>query len=262
VAIAFGFLAQVVAFGLGAAGAALAVQGSSLALQVAALIELLATVTFFSSLLVAIVAAAWDYLHQKHLLLQRVDAAMELAAAGALDNARAEHQARHDAWEALASPSGAAEEVAEAVEAALDGVSWPFDVACQVSVPTRDHVLLLVDLPELEDITHEGAKLRDRQAVYARNVCSIAIMVATCAFSAARCIQEVTVAAYTQRRARDGTLRDDFVLELPTRRGEMKALDGSEDPVGFVTSAKVGRIKLTKTQKLSRISVPKWAGDV
>lgn len=207
-------------------------------------------------------AAIWQMRQHAARLESLVALRLEEVWPAELERAQDDHAAAVALWEALAEPSGPTGVVAEAVEAVLDDVSWPFDVTCQVSVPTRERVFLLVDLPEIEDITHEGAKLKDRQAVYARNVCSIAIMVATCAFAAARCVRKVTVAAYTQRRARDGTLRDDFVLELPAHRSALKALTGSEDPVAFVTSANGGRIKITKTMKLSRIPAPKWAPEL
>lgn len=192
-------------------------------------------------------------------------------------------RALHDEYEAQrittlkALLAGDTDEMAAVIEAALSDQSFPFEALCQVAVDERGEAYILLDLPEIEDVIPETEArvlrngeirkkkrpARDRQQLYAQLVCGLAYQVARIAFEAAPTLELLRIAAYTQRRDRHGELQDEFVFEFEQSRSANALFDyRSEDPVEALSRDPGGRIKLTSTHKLSRISAPRWMADV
>ena len=177
-----------------------------------------------------------------------------------LEQSRHMFEASKADWERLSRPDVSADEVAESVELQLEIIDFPFETSTQIAVPDVSTVYALVDLPEIEDLFDDVRPARRRNELYAQTVCGMAYQVARECFAGAPSVRSVTVAGFTQRRATDGSLRDEFVVELTQERASSAAMDFDEiDPVQTLTKDAGARIKLTKTMKLSRIPAPPWS---
>lgn len=163
--------------------------------------------------------------------------------------------------------------VEEAVAWALAELSFPFDAQCRFEVPEPTQAYLLLDLPEIEDLLPETRTkvLKDgsskevkrpkaeRLAGYARLVCGLAFQVARTVFAVAPKVQQVQIAAYTQRRQkRTGAIGDDFVYDVEIARYLSGTLDHAVmDPVSELERLP-GRVKRSASGELGRIPPPDW----
>ena len=164
--------------------------------------------------------------------------------------------------------------IEEVVADALGEIDFPFETSCGVEVADSSTVMLAVDLPEIEDVIPEtGHRVlkdgtikevkrtrADRNGAYAQLACGLALQLACCALAAAPTLQQVHVAAYTQRRQRgSGVLADEWVYELEIDRALIQRIDpATADPIEIARSVP-GRIDLRSTMELARIAPPAWA---
>jgi len=203
------------------------------------------------------VVAAAQQSSRRAMLLQ---AELVEAVPAAVEAATSEHEWRASSWRDLSSPSVSIDRLLAVVERELEGIDFPFSATCMAGAANAGEVVVAVDLPEIEDLYSEVTPQQERQAVYAHTVSGIAYQVARHVFLVAPCVQTVAVAGYTQRRAADGSLRDEYVFELRLSRSESAQQDFAVlAPIRALTGSKGSRIKLTKTHKLSRIPAPSWA---
>lgn len=170
--------------------------------------------------------------------------------------------------------NGVSADVGQRVEEVVLSLGFTFESTCQVSVQPGGKVYILLDLPEIEDVilatksrvlksgrVSEATRSKsEQQEHYAQLVLGLCLQVVRAAVSATPAVTNVTLAAFTQRRAPAGQVQDEYVVEMAAGRADALAWDFSDlDPVEMVKRAQGSRLKLTKTNKLSRIPAPGWA---
>lgn len=129
-----------------------------------------------------------------------------------------------------------AELVLATASAAVEELDLPFDADCQVMLDDDTCIFVDIDLPEIEDVLPEtqrrvnkdGAerlvkrKVEDRNEMYAELVLGHCLNVAAQLFISLPRLMELTLAAYTQRKARKASDEDTYVLELKASRETMQ----------------------------------------
>lgn len=202
-----------------------------------------------------------------------------LAEVHAWEGRRDEAQEAHDATEGARANwvqrllDGDLTAVEESVAESLADLDFPFEALCRVDVPDAGRALLLLDLPEVEDVVPEtkarvlrsGATKEvkrtkaERMEAYAGLACGLAFLMARVAFVAGPTLKTVTIAAYTQRRQRrSGALEDDFVYEVTLSRAVSAVLDPTViDPVQELERLP-SRIRRTATGEMAKIPAPAW----
>jgi hypothetical protein len=168
---------------------------------------------------------------------------------------------------------GDQEAMSEALEAALSELEFPFETGCRTEVVDAERAVVLLDLPEIEDVVPEtrlqalkSGTLKeakrtkaDRNRDYAHLVTGLGLMMGRAAFRAVPTLQSVTIAAYTQRRhGRSGAIADDFVYEISLSRDQAARLPSTVDPIAFMRGA-AQRLDLRDSGELRRINAPAWA---
>jgi hypothetical protein len=169
---------------------------------------------------------------------------------------------------------GDADMVHAATSAALEQLDFPFETECEILVDDEDHLMIDVDLPEIEDVIPETRykalkdgtlkeakrKVSERNQAYSELVCGIALAVAATALSAAPTLTHVTVAGRTQRPLRGGVGIDDaYVFETKLPRELFSKLP----PQGLNSVETLAKLPTTRVQVLSngslkKISPPDW----
>jgi hypothetical protein len=152
-------------------------------------------------------------------------------------------------------------------------MDFPFEAIARVVVADSKTAYVLLDLPEIEDIMPEtrtkvlkDGTTRDvkrpqaeRLKSYANLVCGLAFLIARTAFCTGPTLNDVHIAAYTQRRQkRTGEVQDDFVYEVAISRGVSAALEHAKvDPVTEMLALK-SRMKQSASGDLTKIAPPTW----
>jgi len=114
-------------------------------------------------------------------------------------DARGEHAKAVEHWRSMARADVTAEEVAAEAGRRLEAMEWPFDVSCHFHIEERERALVLVDLPEIEGILEDVSPRAFQQELYAKVVVQVCFTVAVGIMGSSTHMQEVAVAAYTQR---------------------------------------------------------------
>jgi len=116
--------------------------------------------------------------------------------------------------------------------ATVEELDLPFEADCQVMLNNDSSVFVDIDLPEIEDVLPEmqrrvnkdgterllKRKMEDRNDMYAELVLGHCLNVAAQLFVSLPRLTELTLAAYTQRKARKAFDADTYVLELNASR--------------------------------------------
>jgi hypothetical protein len=173
--------------------------------------------------------------------------------------------------------AGQIDAIEQAVTSRIEAIDFPFEAVCAVAVDDEDHVLIDVDLPEIEDVVPEtqlralksGAlsdkkrKVSERNELYAELVCGIAFAIAATAFSAAPTLSRVTVAGRTQRQKRASLyVEDDYVYEVEIPRAVFTDKElGRLDPVDTLRRLR-SRLQLAANGALKKIAAPAWAETI
>lgn len=172
---------------------------------------------------------------------------------------------------------GEVDAIEQAVSASIEEIDFPFEALCAVAVDDEDHVLIDVDLPEIEDVIPETQlralkngtlsekkrKVSERNELYAELVCGIAFAIAATTLSSAPTVAYVTVAGRTQRQKRASTdLNDDYVYEVKIPRAFFSATDANGfDPVDALRKLP-SRIQVAANGALKTVQAPAWVEAV
>lgn len=122
--------------------------------------------------------------------------------------------------------------------AAVEELDLPFEADCQVMMNNDSSVFVDIDLPEIEDVLPEmqrrvnkdgterllKRKTEDRNDMYAELVLGHCLNVAAQLFVSLPRLMELTLAAYTQRKARKASDADTYVLELKASREAIQSI--------------------------------------
>jgi hypothetical protein len=170
---------------------------------------------------------------------------------------------------------GDPEAIEDAVTAHIEGIDFPFETECRVAVDDEDHVLIDLDLPEIEDVVPETEykvlkngtlkeakrKVGERNAAYAELVCGLTMTIGAAALSAAPTLAAVSIAACTQRQKRASVeLEDAYVIEVKLTRSSLQGVQGATvDPVAFIRRVP-SRLVQMANGSLKKIPAPAWAG--
>jgi hypothetical protein len=169
---------------------------------------------------------------------------------------------------------GELDAVERAVSEQVAQLDFPFEADCAIGVDDEDHVMIDIDLPEIEDVVPETelSVLKDgslkevkrkasaRNEAYGTLVIGIAFTVAASAFSSAPTLRTVTVAGHTQRKSRTSLdAVDAYVYEVRFRREAFASLDGRRlDPMDAVRRLD-SRIDIAPNGVLKKLPEPSWA---
>jgi hypothetical protein len=101
----------------------------------------------------------------------------------------------------------------------LQATEFPFESSCRLGMTSPDHLFIDVDLPEIECVCSGSQKpqssANDRYATLAFGHClNIVSRIFVCLPS----LSKVTVAGYTQRKARTARDPDSYILEISADR--------------------------------------------
>jgi hypothetical protein len=122
--------------------------------------------------------------------------------------------------------------------AAAEELDLPFEADCQVMLDDETRIFVDIDLPEIEDVLPEAQrkvnkdgterlvkrKVEDRNEMYAELVLGHCLNVAAQLFISLPRLMELTLAAYTQRKARKSSDADTYVLELKASREAIQSI--------------------------------------
>ena len=168
---------------------------------------------------------------------------------------------------------GDLEAVASAATQAIEELDFPFEAECAVAADDEDHVIIDVDLPEIEDVIPETElrarkdgtlsevkrKVADRNHAYAELACGIALVISATAFAAAPSVMRVTVAGRTQRAKRGSdAVVDNYVYEVTLERELFAHFDRARaTPIDILRRAGA-RMQMSANGGLRTISKPGW----
>jgi hypothetical protein len=174
--------------------------------------------------------------------------------------------------------AGDAEECTRVLASSLESIEFPFEADVDFSISDDGHtVQLLVDLPEIEDCipetrikalkngtTKTTKRTRaERFGLYARLVVGLGVALGThvhCILPAAR---TVTVAAYTQRRARGkGVIEDQFIYEMTIPRDDAEDMDPTRTAALDMFQMMDCRVDFDASGNFRKLAAPSWAPDV
>jgi hypothetical protein len=169
--------------------------------------------------------------------------------------------------------AGDCEAMQSTVCAEIEGLDFPFDTQCTVGIDKSDHVMIDLDLPEIEDVIPElqftalkngtmrevKRKEVDRNEAYATLVTGIAFTIAGAAFAGAPTLLFATVAARTQRQIRGSIdVVDTYVYEVRFPRDAFESIDAPNlDPLSMLCAFPC-RIQVTPRKMLKKLSPPDW----
>jgi hypothetical protein len=163
--------------------------------------------------------------------------------------------------------------------AAVEELDLPFEADCQVMLDDDTRIFVDIDLPEIEDVLAETQrrvnkdgterlvkrKAEDRNEMYAELVLGHCLNVAAQLFISLPRLMELTLAAYTQRKARKASDADTYVLELKASREAMQNIAKMQlENIACLHEAMslVGaRYQTLATRAMKGISRPDWTVD-
>jgi len=125
--------------------------------------------------------------------------------------------------------------VAEAACAAIDSLALPFEADCRIMLNDDTSLFVDIDLPEIEDVVPESRRVankngtervlrrkpEDRNDLYAELVIGHCLNICAQLFLSLPRLVEVTMAAYTQRKARKADDVDTYILEWKVGRDSL-----------------------------------------
>lgn len=166
--------------------------------------------------------------------------------------------------------------VDEAIQAVLEDLDFPFEAACTASALAGDTVVVVVDLPELEDVIPETRlkalkngsvkevrrSQRERKDAWRHLVLGIALQLGRTICAVAPAVQHIKVAGYTQRRQRSGTIADDWVYELAFNRHFLASLDPENVDPSTILRLPDARVLPTADGNLKKIPPPEWLEEL
>ncbi|QSQ23388.1 hypothetical protein JY651_51385 [Pyxidicoccus parkwayensis] len=169
--------------------------------------------------------------------------------------------------------AGEPEAVMDSVQRELEALELPFESRCDFRFEDAEHALIVLDLPEIDDVVDElvqhmkwdgtmeekGRRTRvERNEEYLRLVVGLGMLVTRTVFMAAPTLRQVKLAAYTQRRkSGSGILESEFVYEVVFSREDATWDPKSVEPI-YVLDAPANRFYLGPDKKLTRIDPPSW----
>jgi hypothetical protein len=159
----------------------------------------------------------------------------------------------------------------------IEHLDFPFEAECHVAIDDEDHVLVDVDLPEIEDVVPEfrysvlkngniketKRKIAERNDAYAHLVTGIAFTVAATAFAMGPSVQKVTIAGRTQRKERESfDAVDIYVYEVKFSRTVFDSIEPLNlDPVQAMQRLP-SRISYSASGSLKKVAAPDWVEAV
>jgi hypothetical protein len=174
--------------------------------------------------------------------------------------------------------AGDADECTQVLAMSLESIEFPFETDVDFSVSDDGRaVQLLVDLPEIEDCipetrvkalkngtTKSVKRTRaERFGLYARLVVGLGVALATHAHCVLPSARIVTVAAYTQRRARGkGAIEDQFIYELTLSRDDAEDIDPGRTGSLELLQTLESRVDIETSGNFRKLKAPSWAPDV
>ncbi len=168
---------------------------------------------------------------------------------------------------------GDEEAIHEALSETLVDLDFAFEAECRVCLENQKTAYLLLDLPEIEDVIPElrqqvlkdgrvrslKRKATERNGDYAVLVGGLVLWMARWCFVASPTLQNVTVAAYTQRKKRRSSdVGDEYVIIAPLERERLAPLDpAAVDPIPWLINAG-SDLEQTSTLRLKKMKPPVW----
>ena len=174
--------------------------------------------------------------------------------------------------------AGDAEECTRVLASSLESIEFPFEADVDFSVSDDGRtVQLLVDLPEIEDCipetrikalkngtTKTTKRTRaERFGLYARLVVGLGVALAAHVHCVLPATSTVTVAAYTQRRARGkGVIEDQFIYELTIPRDDAEDIEPTRTAALEMFQMMDCRVDFDASGNFRKLAPPSWAPDV
>jgi hypothetical protein len=198
------------------------------------------------------------------------------------ESERSWQQQEHDriAW-ASKLLDGDEATIQEAVCHTLADLDFPFETRAEFAIEDAHTGYLHLDLPELEDIVPrtryrvlKAGRLKaekrnesERNAEYSDVACGVGLMMASAVFAAAPTLQDVSIAAYTQRQQKGGAaglIGDDYVYFVTVPRIAFNDFDAtSVDPTLFIEKLS-GRLEHKANHVLKKLpeeDLPGWVRE-
>lgn len=158
--------------------------------------------------------------------------------------------------------------IQQAFESWIESISLPVEINIDYEWDLTSKTMMLdVDLPEIEDLPQNklvkksNGNLQEKKKTqaelrgeYARVVFGLAMYISSNVFNLSPTIQNITISGYTQRRDKEGNMRDDYIYSIKFTRDKFENQSiSSSDPQSFCMSFE-NRCNMTKTSLFKAIT--------
>jgi hypothetical protein len=150
------------------------------------------------------------------------------------------------------------------VESVLRSINFEFDSACLAAMQSPDHLFLDIDLPEIEDLMSSPGKSTSSSDFdrYTELVFGHCLNLTARVFCCLPSLAKITLAAYTQRKARTAQDPDSYVVEMEADRDSITAALQSRPrtlkDLHLALSFIDCRYEILANGSLARIPRPEW----